>query len=599
MESNEEILKSSLQVKTEEVLRKKLEKSGEIKKRIIFPINYFYLSILIVLLVCSIVLPFFNFNLSGIHSKLLIFLLDTNNFSNQALIGVLAGIGTIIFALLIFVAEISREEKNTLGLRILLEAGNLPTLIICTIITFARLLFVNINCFIMFLIFLISLATISSIIHIINFLINRKLFFSKIKEKIETDFRLMIVEEVKQKISYKGKNNFLKAYYQNEQFTDIIIGELEEIENQYIVAIKNNNETELIKFRNTYMDLTNSVLKGISSYYFLLNQVKNKIDEFYVFYEIELISKSYYRLLNAALSTKNADIIFNVFDLSIDIAGLSINSENLFAFEDFTKFYPSFYDNILKLEDETKKIIIKNFATCLKDLNDNMNMIHKICFSQKIDTYTPKGAEYFYNQEYFFKYLLFVYYDMTKISFDKGEQIDFRNFLDIFNQFLDNFYKIEYLDKKNYDCLKEQLLFCLLTWMFYKNKQNNIFSKYVYQIIDNNFTNDFKKLKNVFIDVLYIYEKEKGKIYNILCEWETTEYNDKNNQSTINFTEEFCNFFLFILRDIIKVKNINEFIEANFDNSEEKEKRLLKEKLKVNKHGLSPFLKFIKIHRIS
>lgn len=107
--------------------------------------------------------------------------LNGNHFQN--LIAIHAGIGTIIFSLVIFIAESMRDESEKDRARILLRQSFLFPLVIGEILTFSLFLWGDINVFSLIPIIIIGLLTILSLARIIIILLN-KYKFLKIRIKL-------------------------------------------------------------------------------------------------------------------------------------------------------------------------------------------------------------------------------------------------------------------------------------------------------------------------------------------------------------------------------------------------------------------------------
>ena len=174
------------------------------------------LFIVLVLFIPPILYSFIRFLfISNDHSfyifcQNLVFTFQSISISNESnfyqnLIAVLAGISAIIFALVIFIAESSRESEKSEEMRVLLKQSYLYPLVIFAIVTFIILLVGLGNWPTVILIILLGVFTILSVKNIISVLLSKSLFFEKETELLNDRLRSHINNEIDKRIG----NNIL------------------------------------------------------------------------------------------------------------------------------------------------------------------------------------------------------------------------------------------------------------------------------------------------------------------------------------------------------------------------------------------------------
>ena len=147
---------------------------------------------------------FYNFLQNLVLTFQSISISNESNFY-QNLIAVLAGISAIIFALVIFIAESSRESEKSEEMRVLLKQSYLYPLVIFAIVTFTILLVGFGNWLTVILIILLGVFTILSVKNIISVLLSKSLFFEKETELLNDRLRNPINDEIDKRIG----NNIL------------------------------------------------------------------------------------------------------------------------------------------------------------------------------------------------------------------------------------------------------------------------------------------------------------------------------------------------------------------------------------------------------
>lgn len=123
---------------------------------------------------------------------------SSNHFQN--LIAIHAGIGTIIFALLIFVAESLRADENKDEARVLLKESWLYPLAVAEIITFFNFLWGDLNVLSIVPIFLVGLLAIYSLSKLIYVLLNVRVLYEKrlelLRDRVKKSVRIAIDERL-------------------------------------------------------------------------------------------------------------------------------------------------------------------------------------------------------------------------------------------------------------------------------------------------------------------------------------------------------------------------------------------------------------------
>ncbi len=176
-------------------IRKEIKRSGK-KPRFSFFGRWFeqmyvpsWESLIVVLV---ILLPLFVFS----HIQRMPSLNLGLNYQN--LIAVLSGVGAIIFALIIFVAESLRDDETKDRARVLLRESMLFPLTVGEILVFLNLLWFDVNIWSVVPIFLVAIFTIVSLWRLIDVLLSKVKFYKKrlrlLKDRIERSIDLAINE---------------------------------------------------------------------------------------------------------------------------------------------------------------------------------------------------------------------------------------------------------------------------------------------------------------------------------------------------------------------------------------------------------------------
>ncbi|GEM_PF-971368 len=130
--------------------------------------------------------PHWGLSLGALNFK------DSNHYQN--LIAVLAGVGAIIFALIIFVAESLRDDETKDRARVLLRESMLFPLTVAEILVFLNFLWFDVNAWSAVLVFLVAISTIFCLWRLVNILLSKVLFYEKrlrlLKDRIEQSIDL-------------------------------------------------------------------------------------------------------------------------------------------------------------------------------------------------------------------------------------------------------------------------------------------------------------------------------------------------------------------------------------------------------------------------
>ncbi len=130
--------------------------------------------------------PHFGLSLGALDFK------ESNHYQN--LIAVLAGVGAIIFALIIFVAESVRDDETKDRARVYLRESMLFPLTVGEILVFLNFIWFDVNAWSAVLVFLVGIFTIISLWRLVNILLSKVLFYEKrmrlLKDRIEQSIDL-------------------------------------------------------------------------------------------------------------------------------------------------------------------------------------------------------------------------------------------------------------------------------------------------------------------------------------------------------------------------------------------------------------------------
>jgi len=184
-----------------------------LQEQIYFPSLQSFITVALISLLFFILSHCERFN---IFSKTLNF-----DFSNhyQNLIAIHAGIGAIIFALVIFIAESLRDDKATDKARVLLRESFLFPLVVGEILVFFNFIWGDINFWGIFPVILVGIFTLISLSRLILVLLDKFRFFSKrlqlLKDRLKRSINLAIDERLGNNILLKqlGEGKIELDYY--------------------------------------------------------------------------------------------------------------------------------------------------------------------------------------------------------------------------------------------------------------------------------------------------------------------------------------------------------------------------------------------------
>jgi len=183
--------------------KNKIEKLKKALISIYIPSLSSFILVLIVTLISFIISHLLLNYLKNIIDVPVIKTLNNHN----ALISIHAGIGTIIFALIIFVAENLRDKEGNYRARVLLREGFLFPLTVAEILVFFIFIFGNVYLGSILPVIIIGLLTIISLARIIKVLLNRYLFAQKrnkvMKERLKVSIDLAVKERIANNILFK------------------------------------------------------------------------------------------------------------------------------------------------------------------------------------------------------------------------------------------------------------------------------------------------------------------------------------------------------------------------------------------------------------
>lgn len=136
---------------------------------------------------------------------------ESNHFQN--LIAIHAGIGTIIFALIILIAESLRDNESKDTARVLLKVSYLFPLTVAEVFVFFLFLFGDVNFLSIVSLIIIAVFTTISLQKTINVLLDKPLFISKRIELLNERIKKIIDQAIDERI---GNNLFLTKLKEND-----------------------------------------------------------------------------------------------------------------------------------------------------------------------------------------------------------------------------------------------------------------------------------------------------------------------------------------------------------------------------------------------
>jgi len=268
-----------------------------------FSTNYVPSKLTIILILSIIVIILFLTNsgklltLLGLEEWILIrihyFSKESNYFQN--LVTIHAGIGAIIFSLIILIAESMRDHQSKDTARVLLKVSYLFPLTITEIFAFFLFLFGDVNYLSVITIIIIAFLTVISLKRTISVLLDKPLFIEKrielLNEQIGKKINLAIDERIGNNILLKSfeksnhnikylmssvdeTNNFLFNSQEFGVVSDIDIGTLNEIAEM----LKNKNQL-LTDFYDYESTLTNQTKNKNETIIYIHKSYKDTINE--------------------------------------------------------------------------------------------------------------------------------------------------------------------------------------------------------------------------------------------------------------------------------------------------------------------------------
>lgn len=168
-----------------------LERIKEVFTQIYWPSKQSFIIVLFIIGILFVIShclpsPFWLFFLTSDGSD------GSNHYQN--LIAIYAGISALIFALIIFIAESSRDHGDKV--RVLLKVSFLYPLVVATILGYFNFLWGNINFWSIIVVILIGISVIFSIYRLISVLLNKSKFFKNylflLKDRFNQGIQLAI-----------------------------------------------------------------------------------------------------------------------------------------------------------------------------------------------------------------------------------------------------------------------------------------------------------------------------------------------------------------------------------------------------------------------
>jgi len=388
-------------------------------------------------------------------------------------------------------------------------------------------------------------------------LIKNQKVIDKLKDLVKRSFVIKNArdpsKEIRKEIGGLGKE-FVKAIREKELST---LGDLKEI---YIALIETFWEY-VLKF-------------GIYSYEEANKERHSLLGKWKA---LEWISDDYGRFLKDAVDTGDRNIINEVFSLSVAITYRAIDYKDQLIFQEFLQFNEYLYIYAIGTQNED----LKSFATehiCmhLRELGD-FYIVSKLEDSNS----SIQGLNIFKD---FAIYLFHLFQRLLKDAFDKEDIKSFKQFSDrvinLFNNFnpstravdkkgmqlqLENdelpeieknklkekLKRQEILEKVEEEIIgkRQQMLFGLSSWIFYKlrqDKSNSRLKEFYDTVIETN-TNDINELTNTFINSSPDY-----------WGWDSWEMVADGKAHRVQFNRKLAEFFVIRALSILSAKKDSE-----------------------------------------
>ncbi len=269
-----------------------------------------------------------------------------------------AGISALIFALIIFIAQNTKEYDNK-G-RVLLKVSFLFPLLIATILGFFNFIWGDVSFGSIVFTFGIGAFLIISVYNLILVILDKHLYFEKYLELLDyssnKDFKRIMDPDINNE--HKRFRSELKDY--RDRFIAGIhtkhIGKVEESLEIYQVLIKN-----FIKIFEQYGKIYSSDKNG--------DAVKNRLNNV-----VEWFSEDISEIFKTGMDSHNKDIISKVYSLTIVTAWRGIHIKNFTLFSKFMEFIRVLYRSSQNEPNELKSIMVAKSKAHLKETSDKLQI---------------------------------------------------------------------------------------------------------------------------------------------------------------------------------------------------------------------------------
>lgn len=389
---------------------------------------------------------------------------------------------------------------------------------------------------------------------------------------ISVDKDLVNNDKIKKKL-----NNIFKKIFEIESqdnFSEEIRHELEGVKDQFISAITDKKLGRIKEYNEIYKNLAESFLENmdeIGEHYSYSAAQKERSSLFGGWTEVRWILSDISDIYRMGIKSYSKDIIHEISYLPISIIHSAINFYDHYLFQEFIQLHPLLYNYALnEKEKDIKNLMIDLSWRYLKEISDFIiepKMIREDLTEDKLLSLKD-----------YMIHILYVFKNLLKEAFDKGDIESFKKFRDVVLKLLNEFEysrKAQYLkDKKEepaergnkqkfledihdeIDKRRKQMLFGLTSYIFdkFRNKNTDGRIKIFYNEIKDSVSNSLIEFTEVFLN---IHQDKISKIW----QWSRWYYEPDGEVHSIPIPEVFERFYVVRALEFLeseKGENINQ-----------------------------------------
>ncbi len=330
--------------------------------------------------------------------------------------------------------------------------------------------------------------------------------------------------------------------------------EVSKLKDKCFAAIYNQRTGELEKLIKTFENLIIELYKYMKSYGSVFNQSKIIFANHQI-KPVEWLFNDLKEIVERGMATNNIHIIMIVAYMPISLAKKAIEYKDHLVFQEYIYFTQLMYKSAKERERDNIKIAEFLYASTERYINElsDFNLIIKY-----------REDNYFSINDFkdFSIYLLKVYQNLLKTSFDNLDLINFKYYLNkliklfenIDRKYNFNIYREHKGLQKELDDKRMQVLFGVGSWILARIIENNTNDlKEYFTSILKELPTDIKSLTSVFIE---LHDLETAYFWG-LEKWIEEEYK-RHEVYNFHILHKLSQFYIFSTLEKINVNKLNE-----------------------------------------